>query len=192
MISISLSDLKLVTELSGLSEFEMIQIGNDELMAKYLYQIGMDCYDFPWIYTANKHRNMQGDVVTGYRVCGEIRCDGAYRDSYLADITARLIIVSYTDPSFMEEIAELSHKVRDFSEYLNDSDSIDFDEERALFPASQLEEDWEEQEAKIKQLNYILTEIRGTCYTASGGLKTMQDYKEFAEAREFYTEKYDV
>lgn len=191
MLSISLSDMQLITELSTLSEFELVRIDNDELVAKYLYKIGVDT-EFPWVYLANKHRNLQDNIVTGYRVCGEVRCDAAYRDSYLAGITERLVISSFSDRSFMEEIAELSYKVIDFEEHLHDNDSIDYDESRALFGADQLEEDWEEQEAAIKELQGILFDIRGSAYNSSGALKTMKEYAEFAETREFYTEKYDV
>lgn len=179
MLSISLSDMKLITELSGMSEFDMIRIENDDLMAKYLYKIGCDVPDFPWVYIPNKHRNLQGQVVTGYRAVAEIRCDAAFRDSYMAGITERLVISSYSDPTLMEDIAELSYKVRDFSEYLNDSDSIDFDESRALFEADQLEPDYMEQEVKIQELQDILDSIRGGCYNAAGSLKTSQEYKDW-------------
>lgn len=191
MISISLQDMKLISTLSQLTEFQMVEIANDELMAKYLYQIGMDCYDYPFVYIANKHRTLAGDVVTGYRVVGEIRCDPEYRNSYLAGITERLVISSYTDPSKMSEIAELSFKTRDWTIALNDNDSLDWQEERAILPFDQLEEDWEDQEAKIQELTDILISIRGTPYTSSGCLKSMSDYKEFAEEREFIMEKYD-
>lgn len=177
MISISLSDMKLISELSHLSEIQMIHPAADDLMAKYLYKIGMDCYDFPFLYIPNKHRNLRGQVVTGFRCVGEIRCDEEYRNSYLAGITERLIISSYLDPSLMEEIAELSFKVRNWEEYLNDNDSLDWDESRALFPVDQLEEDWEAQEDHIRELGDVLLAVRGSPYTSSGALKTMEDYK---------------
>lgn len=179
MISISLSDMKLITELSGMSEFDMIRIENDDLMAKYLYKIGCDVPDFPWVYIPNKHRNLRGQVVTGYRAVAEIRCDAAFRDSYMAGITERLVISSYFDRTMMEDIAELSFKTPDFSEYLNDSDSIDFDESRALFEADQLEPDYQQEEAKIQELQDILDSIRGGAYNASGALKTAQEYKDW-------------
>lgn len=191
MLSISLQDMKLITELSGMSEFEMIEIGNDKLMQKYLYAIGMDCYDFPFVYIPNKHRTLGGKVVTGYRAVGEVRCDPEYRDSYLAGITERLVISSYTDPSKMTEIAELSFKVRDWSEYLNDNDSLDWQEDRAVLPHDQLEEDWQQEEEKIANLADILYNIRGSCYTASGGLKMAEDYIYATESAEINKEKYD-
>lgn len=192
MLSISLSDMKLITELSGMSEFDMIRIENDDLMAKYLYKIGCDVPDYPWIYIPSKHRNLQNQVVTGYRAVAEIRCDADFRDSYLAGITERLTIASYFDSSCMEEIASLSYQVRDFAEHLNDSDSIEFDEDRALFPADQLEPNWEMEEAKIKELQDILDEIRGPAYNSAGSLKTSEEYRQWFENKEFYNEKYDV
>ena len=182
MLSISLSDMNLVEELSNLSEFEMVSIDNEDLMQKYLYKIGMDCYDYPFVYTANYHRNLQDEVVLGYRVTGEIRCDATYKNSYLAGISERLVITAYNDPSLMEEIAELAYKVRDFSEYLNDSDSIDFDEDRAVLPFDQMEPDWEMREAKVKELQDILESIRGPVYNSAGALKSSEEYKQwFAE-----------
>lgn len=191
MISISLQDMKLITELSEMSEFDMISIKNDSLMQKYLYNIGMDCYDFPFVYIPNKHRTLAGNVVTGYRCVGEVRCDPEYRDSSLAGITERLVISSYTDPSKMTEIAELSFKVRDWEEYLNDNDSLDWDADRATFPLDQLEENWEIEEAKIKELADILLSIRGSCYTASGSLKMAEDYIYLEDSAEIIKEKYD-
>jgi len=190
MICISVSDLQLITELSEMSEFDIVRIENDPLVAKYAHQIGIDV-EYPMAYFANKHRNLQNKVVTGYRLCGEVRCDVEYRNSYLAGITERLIISSFSDPSKMTEIAELSFKTRDWAEYLNDNDSLDWQEDRAVLPQDQLEEDWEAEEKKIAELNDILVSIRGPVYNSSGALKTMEEYKEFAETREIYLEKYD-
>lgn len=178
MISISLSDLKLIPELKDMDEFEMIEIKNDELIAKYLYQLGMDCYDYPFVYIPNRHRNLQGQDVLGFRAVGEIRCDYEYRNSKIAGITERLIISSYEDPSCTEEIAELSFKVRDWDEYLNDSDSLDWDESRAIFPEDQYEPDYVEQEQNIESMKKILESIRGCCYNEAGALKMMSEYKK--------------
>ena len=190
MICLSVSDLKLATKLSGMSELEIIKVENDEIVSEIIYQLGIDT-EFPWIYTANKHRNIRDQVLIGYRIAGEIRIDEEFRNSKLAGIQERLVISSYKDVSMMEEIAELAFKVRDFSEYLNDSDSLEFDEERALFGQDQLEPDWEQAEDHIRELNDILLAVRGSPYTSSGALKTMQDYKDELESREFYSEKYD-
>lgn len=178
MISISVSDLQLISELSTLSEFDIVNPDNDEKVAKYLYAIGMDCYDYPYCFVPNRHRNLQGQDIVGFRAIGEIRCDVEYRNSYLAGITERLIISSYTDPSCTEEIAELAFKTRNWEEYLNDNDSLDWDESRAIFPLDQLEENWEEAEATIKELEDVLYSIRGSCYNSSGSLKMMHEYKK--------------
>lgn len=171
--------MQLISEFKDKTEFDLIRIENDDTLQRYLYLLGMDVPDFPMMFVPNKHRNLQGKVVTGYRVCGEIRCDATFRNSYMAGITERLVISSYFDPTLMSDIAELSYKVRDFSEYLNDSDSIDFDESRALFEADQLEPDYQQEEAKIQELQDILDSIRGGCYNSSGALKTAQEYKDW-------------
>lgn len=179
MICVSLSDMKLVSKLSEMTEFDMIKIENDNLMMEHFYQLGMDCYDYPFVYIPNYHRNIQNKIVLGYRCVGEVRCDTEFRNSELAGISERLVISSYSDPSFMEEIAQLSYHIRDFANHLNDSDSIEFDEDRALFPADQLEPNWEMEEVKIKELQDILDEIRGGCYNSSGALKCAQEYKDW-------------
>lgn len=175
MICISLSDLKLVKELSHLGEMEMCKIENDPLIAKYAYECGVDT-DFAVLYVGNRHRNLQGQDIVGVRICGEVRCDQAFRDSPISTITDRLVMTSYSDPTLMTEVAELSFKVRDFSQYLNDNDNVSYDEARALFPADQLEPDWQEQEQKIQELNNVLELIRGSCYNDAGTLKSAEEY----------------
>lgn len=183
MIAASLSDMKLVQELSHLSEFQMVDIENDNLMMKYFFEIGMDCYDFPFVYVAAKHRNLQGNIVTGFRCIGEVRCEEAFRNSKMAGITERLIISSYKDVSLMNEIAELSFKVRDFEEYLNDNDSLDWDADRAVLPDSQLEEHWQEEEKIIATMNDTLVSIRGPIYNSAGALKSAEEYKLWNDER---------
>ena len=178
MVVWSLSDLKLISELAHMSEFDMVHPDNDELMAKYLWKLGCDVPDYPWMYCAAKHRNIQNQIVVGYRAIAEVRCDPEYLNSFMADITQRQTIVSYTDPSKMEEMAELSFKVRNWEEYLNDNDSLDWDESRAVFPTDQLEPDFEDQEKVIQELEEILYSIRGSAYNASGSLKMMHEYKK--------------
>lgn len=189
MVSWSLSDLKLISELSHMSEFDMVKPENDALMVKYLWKLGCDVPDYPWIYLPSKHRNLQDQIVVGYRAVAEVRCDPEYLNSFMADITQRMTITSYVDPSKMEEMAELSYKVRDWTEYLNDNDSLDWQEERAITPLDQLEPDYLEQEAAIKELEDILVSIRGSCYNASGSLKMMDEYHQ--ESVEIIKEKYD-
>jgi hypothetical protein len=178
VICISLSDLKLVKELSHMSEMEMCKIENDPLIAKYAHECGLDI-DYPILYVGNRHRNLQGQDIVGVRICGEIRCDQKFRDSSISTITDRLVMTSYSDPSLMTEVAELAFKVPDFTQYLNDNDNVNYDESRALFPESQLEEDWKEQEQKIQELNSVLELIRGPVYDASGSLKSPEQYQEW-------------
>lgn len=192
MISWSLSDLQLISVFKDMSEFDMLRIENDEVMQKYLYILGMDVPDFPLMFLPCIHRNLQNQIVTGYKVIGECRCDRVYKDSWMAGISERLLITAFNDASLMKELAELSYKVRDFEDYLNDCDAIDFDEERALFPADQLEPDYQENEQKLKELEEILESIRGPQYGPSGSLKSYKEYQDYAETREFYNEKYDV
>lgn len=189
MKTISFSDLRRVSWLSEYSEVELLHIDMDDKVAEALSQLGFDT-EYPILYYPAKHRNLAGDVVTGYIACGEIQLNGSKVNRDFRDLTDILVCTSYLDKSLMLELAELAFKTRDFTEFLQDSDSIDFDEERALFPANQLEPDWVEQEAIIKNLQDVLTMIRGPVYNASGALKTAEEYKEFAEAREFYEEKY--
>lgn len=177
MLVVSVSDLQLATALSHMSEFEIAHPDNDEIVANIIYQLGIDT-EFPWVYTVNRHRNMQNQDLVGLRIVGEVRCDAEFRDSKLAGITERLVISSYLDPTCMEEIAELAYKVRSFDEYLNDSDSLDWDESRAIFPEDQYEPDYVEQEQNIESMKKILESIRGCVYNDAGALKMMSEYKK--------------
>lgn len=187
MLSYSLTDIRLISELSQFSELELIHPSNDEKVAKYLYKIGIDINQ-PWYYHGCYHRNLKEEVVLGLRVIGEVRRDEEFQDSWLAGITERLICVAYDDVSLMKEIAQLSYQVRDIDEYVNEFDSTDFDEERALFPIDQLEEDWESKEANVAALNQAILSIRGCPFTESGGMKLMGDYCK--ESIEIIKEKY--
>lgn len=170
----------------------MLSIENDEKMANYLYPLGMDVPDFPMMYLPCLHRNLQNEILMGYVVVGECRCDQAFRDSWMAGITERLMIASYSDTSLMRELAELSFKTRNMEEYLNDNDSLDFDEDRALFPLDQLEPSWRENEEKIAALAKILEDIRGPQYNSAGAPKSFKEYQDWADTRELYMEKYDA
>ena len=182
MLCVSVSDLKLVDELSHMTEFEIVQIKNDSIVAKYAHECGIDT-DFPVMYIANKHRNLRDQIVVGYRLCGEVRIDNEFRNSNRSSITDRLVMTSYTDPTLMVEVAELSFKVRDWEEHLNDNDSLDWDASRAELPDSQLEEGWQQEEKNIQAMNDMLVSIRGSCYNASGSLKSAEEYKKFDEER---------
>ena len=191
MKTISFSDIRRVSWLNKYSEFDLLQIDMDSQVYEVLAAIGFDI-EFPILYYPAKHRNLAGEVVTGYIACGEVQLNESKISMAFKDLTDILVCASYRDTSLMTELAELAFKTLDWSEALNDNDSLDWQEERAVLPLDQLEPDFEFQEAKIKELADILISIRGTPYTNAGSLKTAQDYIDFAEAREFYAEKYDV
>lgn len=178
MISYSLSDIRLISELAQYSEQELIKPENDQLMAKYLYKIGMNCYNAPWNYFASFHRNLRDEVVLGYTVYGDVRNDEEFRESVMYSMTHRLINVGYESPDLLRELSELNYKTRDFESALQDMDSIDFDEKRALFPVDQMEPDWQDREAQVKALNDLLLEVRGDPYNNYGSLKMMDEYQK--------------
>lgn len=189
MISISLSDLQLITELSRMTELEMINPINDELMMKHLHFIGMDVPDYAFCYLPNVHRNLQDKVVLGFRVIGETRCDHAFRNGPIASLTDKLVISSYFDSSLTEALGELTAKARDYESF-----NLDLMEEQvdkyAAWPDDQTEPDWKEVEAQIILLEELRDELRGPMYTASGALKMPHEYQEWVDTRSLYEEKY--
>lgn len=183
MVSYSLSDLKLISVFKDMSEFEMLEISNDNLMAEYLYKLGMDVPKEAFMYFPSFHRNLQNQIVLGFTVAGEVRQDEAYRNSWMCSMTEKLLLACNDDVGLMREMTHLNYKVRDMESYLNHCDSEDYDLDRALFPEDQLEPLYLENEAQIENLQSILEGIRGPMYGNSGALKTFKEYKDFAKEK---------
>ncbi len=129
------------------------------------------------------HRNLQQQIVFGYVVVGECRQDEAFRNSWMCDITNKLLLACNDDVGLMREMTHLNYKVRDMESYLNHCDSEDYDLDRALFAEDQCEPGWKHNEEQIENLQVILEGIRGPQYGNSGALKTFKEYQDYLKGK---------
>ena len=176
--------------MQGFSEIELLNINNDDLVMKHLWFICMDIYDYPFIYVPSKHRNLRNQVVLGYQVFGEVRCDAAFKQGPFASLCSRLIIASYQDVSLMKEMAELACKTRDYNGYSDDGMPEEPNAKGEL-PETELEEGWREVEKIIESMEELRDRIRGPAHGPSGSLKLASEYKSWLEEKELIMEKYD-
>src|ERR1700741_32783 len=159
MISISMRDLRLIDDLAHLNEIQMLDIKNDGLVHKYLAMFGFDL-DYGIYYGASKHVDMSGKIAVGFRICGEVEINKRFVDGPFATIADKLVAYSYTDRSWMEELAELSGKSPDFKDFADDG-LMAFEETTPEYAESDYEEDYLEVERQIKQLEELRDFIRG-------------------------------
>lgn len=174
---ISFSDLKLIPELSHLNEIQMLHPTNDELMLTYLDKIGMDC-EYAVEYLPSKHRNMQNNVVLGFQAVGELQCGLAFVNSVFCSTVERIAIASYQDRSLTQELAGMMNNTLDFNSFNDDG----IEEEGGML--DQLEEDWSQVDAQIRQLIEIRDFLRGPPFNAAGSPKTMGEVKEWLSQQE--------
>lgn len=172
----SFRDLKLIPELSGLSEIHMIHPSNDNLVNKYLAQLGFDL-DYAVVYIPAKHRDMQGKIAVGFRAVGEVSCNRNFINSPLCTIDDRLIAAGYQDISLAKEMATLGSAGRSYSQLI-DGECVEDDAVVEDFLEEETEEDEEFVASQIAQLEEIRDRLRGSMWSDSGALKTPDEYAE--------------
>ena len=167
MISISMSDLLVIPELSKYSEKDLIPVIMDEKVLPYLYEMGLDknkgyCVDY------NIHRNLQDKVVEGYKYVGEIRIDSDFRHSPFCGIMDRIIIHGTKDIGFALDLARRLGSTINYTHFEeNDTKTDDVDK-------SILNPDWEESVMRITQHLQYVDLVRG-CPTNSSGLPKLHE-----------------
>jgi hypothetical protein len=177
-----------VSWLSKYTEKDLLSINRDEEVNRALAVIGYDL-DEPILYAPALHRDMTGHTEIGYLIYGSTQINRSWIDSPFASLTERLEAVCYRDVSLFQELAKLGCAVREYGGEKVSTD--DFGYEPEDLPPDQLEPDWKESGAEIEKLVAARDEIRGTCYSESGALKTPSEYLSWMEAQEFYEQKYN-
>lgn len=107
MRNTSLRDLKLADLLSHLTEVEIINPKNDELVKSVLQQIGYDTRQ-PIEYTVSNHRDMQGKSAVGFQVIGEYNTDPKYK--HFLDTVDRVVVAGLTDIHLARDMETLLGK----------------------------------------------------------------------------------
>lgn len=187
MKSISFRDLKLVTTLAHLNELEMIHPNNDALMYGILDKLGFDI-EYPIMYLANKHRDMQNKVSIGFRAVGEINIQRKHIEAVYTDLTTRLAASAYTDPSMTIELAELAGKTIDINSFSGGEDSPNAED----VATDMIEPSYQDTLAQMKLLESIRDEVRGPMYNEKGSPKVLEEYQCWWLDSQYYDEKYDT
>ena len=167
MITVSVSDLQLIPELSHLGEAKMISLENELLVSKYLYQLGLDTQQ-GYKVVALKHRNLQGKVVVGYKYSGEIRTDKGFRDSPFCTFIDRICMAHKGDVGLATELLGMLRVTG--SGY-----GHSFTKPEDLPPELQ-EDDFKDTLSMLESLEQFALALRGDCYTEYGNLKNIDEW----------------
>ena len=172
MKSVSVTDLKLIPELSHLNYFEMIDPKNDHLVNPFLEIMGMDL-DYPLQYVAKQHRNLQNKVVINYMIIGETNINREHITGPWGSLTDRMIAAAYQDPSLCKELGSHLNTSLDYNAFKGGRDQPDEQPSTADFPTTDEERMIT---AQIKQLEELLLHIRGDQRREDGGYKYPHEY----------------
>jgi hypothetical protein len=169
--TISVSDFLLIDEFKGLRELDLVKPENDKRVLHYLEQLGFDT-DYTIYYKPNKHRNMRGEVLVGFRIIGELSCNRKYYDIYsLEEIVAA---TGYTDMSLAKEMCNLTGKDIDYKAF-HDAGVEDEIHHSKLHTTKALQreimEDYRMIQSQIVALEECLMYIRGGLYNEDGSVK---------------------
>lgn len=160
--TISVTDLKLIPELSHLRMLDFIDPKNDLLIAPYLRVLGFDL-DYPIEYIPSQHRNLQGQKVIAYQIAGCVECNENFLSSSLATVEDRIIAAGYRDQGLARDMASSLSSSRD---YVGEGDT-------EAFVSEPDEADVTEQ---IQILQNLVDQVRPNMYKEGGSLKTLAEY----------------
>jgi hypothetical protein len=159
MKTISITDLQLIDDLKHLRQMDFIDPANANIIAPFLKIIGFDL-DYPVQFVPSQHRNMQGKVVIGFQLVGEVECNDSFLKSSLATVEDRIIAASYSDLSLARKLQGGLITGRMYGEDVQEA-----------FPPELVNPDEKEIRSQIEQLEAILLEIRGNPHKNDGSLK---------------------
>lgn len=164
MKSISVTDLRLIPELSHLRMFDFIDPKNDSLIAPFLKVLGFDL-EYPVQFVPCQHRNMQGKVVIAYTITGEVECNRAFITSPWASVEDRMIAAGYRDIGLAEDMAQRLTTGRDYGDDGNEG-----------FSQDQCNPDESGIIQQIKVLEDLLLIARGSPFKQDGSRATLAEY----------------
>lgn len=174
MKTVSVTDLKLVSTLSHLNYFEIIDPKNDYLVMPVLEVMGFDVEYPVHVYPAY-HRNLQGQCVVGYMYAGELSINKEHLQGVWATTSDRLIGAGYTDKSLAEELMAMNSVCMDYSSiYALEQEKL----KDGLAVLTDYEDRVEEERitAEIKQLEELMFLVRGTQRNKYGNYKMSDEY----------------
>lgn len=169
MKAISCLDLQLIPELSHLNIFEIVHPDNDEIVAPFLYEFGMDMNKGVEV-VCSHHRRLNRQAATSFVFVGEVRTDNAFRLSPFCSVEDRLIMAGKTDLSLAKELASMANVAQ-----TNYGVSFALDNEEAG-ELHQDKEDIDRIESELELLETMLSHIRPEQRRKDGSLKKMREY----------------
>ncbi len=164
MKTFSVTDLKLIPELSHLRMLDFIDPKNDKLIAPYLRIVGFDL-DYPVQYIPSKHRNLQGQEIIAYQIVGEVECNESFLNGPWATTEDRIIAAGYRDIGKAEDMAQALTSARDY-----DSGVVEG------FPPDLANPDEAEILMQIKVLEDLLLNVRGSPFKQDGSRFTLAEW----------------
>ncbi len=178
--NISVTDLKLIPELSHLRMLDFIDPANTELISPFLKVLGFDL-DYPIQFIPCQHRNMQGKVVIAYIITGEVEINASFQDSVWCTPEDRLIAAGYKDLTLAQDLAHSLTKGRDYGT----------DGTGEGFPPDQSNPDEDDILMQIKVLEDLLLLVRGSPFKQDGSRRTLDEHglKEAPEKRRKKSER---
>ena len=175
MISISLSDIiKAMEHEEGYKykEQDLLTTKTDDLLLQYASTFGLD-NKFGYALVYNKHRNLQGDTLFGYRVVGEIRTDRLFLNSPFCSVEDRAIAQAGKDVGLALELFGMLGSRVNYG-MLKDEDE-DADD---LAEGSYLETDYGVNTLAMRYHEDVCTAARGSPFNEFGKLKNYQEWQD--------------
>lgn len=170
---ISVSDFLLISEFKGMTQFDLIRPENDKRVLHYLEQLGFDT-DYTIYYTPNKHRNMRGEVLVGYRIVGELSCNRKFWEMY--SLEEIVVATGYTDLTLAREMCNLTGRDIDYNAF-HDAGVTDELNHNKLSSTKTLQreimEDYDLVTSQIHAMQTILEQVRNGLHREDGSLKTL-------------------
>lgn len=164
----SFRDLKLIPELSHLTEYQMVRLENDALVNKALSLLGFSLRN-PIFYVPCLHRDLQGKTAVGFRATGTLNNDMAYIESQLCPQIERLIHSARRDASLASELARMiGHSVNLDDDYASDPVTV--------FEEADVDPDYLKNAALIRDMEVYRDKVRGWPYNGVGSLKLPHEY----------------
>ena len=102
---ISVSDIRNIPLISGMSEFDIISPQNQDDVYAYLFALGVDVNRSVHV-QACRHRNIAGKAVMGYSFVGHERMDKDWLDKPYSSLEAR--IEAAKDPDLQGDMIQMS------------------------------------------------------------------------------------
>jgi hypothetical protein len=167
---ISFRDLRLITELAEYTELELVSMGMDAVVLKYLGKLGFDM-EYGIVYEPALHRDLQGNVGIGFRAIGEISCNRNFINSDLCFPYERLIAAAHSDMSLAYELGTLQGTYLDYKSFHELEGGADF-EDSDEFDKDDIEPDYETVKSQIEALYAVRDNLRGNVYNESGSIKS--------------------